>query len=175
MESYLIIEPIVLILWIALVYRSTKRGVLFTAFSLPIAIIPFVVVGEIFNASLGIGGVYYPGSYFWFPGYRFPLALLLMGGVYGWILKRFCEGLSSFGKTKSARGALLVAGYVIGLAFCYPFEILATSVDYWVIRTSAQSEIELLGVLIYYAFVCLPGLLIDRFVGRRFAEARIEA
>ncbi|MCK5808853.1 hypothetical protein KAH37_07720 [bacterium] len=152
MSSYLIIEITIFVVWLAIFLisfiKKDSPSLLALLVPLPIAIVLEVMNEVVFQGE----GTYYPGTLVAFPGFSFPVAIILLSSLFAFFV---CFVLSRFKKSMIVKLLLLA---VLTLLF-FPVEMLFTAVEYWKYNMPPNNIVYLF-MYLYYAVIVWPVCLI---------------
>lgn len=141
---------------------------------------PLVVIMELRNEYLQAGsGVYYPASLLYFPGFRFPLTIMLSSSLYAWILFAVSRKIAvrlvhadSWLRIPAQLGAFLL----LNILYLIP-EWLGVAIGYWQWHQPLPDtpQVWISKYLFYLWFSLPPALVALFFTWRQRIQSRRQA
>jgi len=173
-----LIEIAIIVLWLGLVSASVlrRRGPAWEWLTLVLVAAATGLAGELVNECVfGEFGARWNSALWWFPGYRFPVAILLGAGLYAFALY---AGMGSVARIRAIgrlpgplRALVLACVYLLLSTACWAMEYVFTATGYWTLPLDKAPLCAIVvGAYVYYFLVATPAVLAARIVASRTAS-----
>jgi hypothetical protein len=160
---YIIIEILIFSAWIYLIMFKKEKNhtTVMEKFIILIFAIPATIIMEIINEVIFKNeGAYYPASLFYFPGYKFPTAIILAGGIFSWFIYSLSGKMANrILKTNGIHYNIIhVLCFLLFLSICGLVEMAGITVKYWqYYQQPIMDRYLYLGVYVFYFAFAFPG------------------
>jgi hypothetical protein len=163
------VEVVIYMAWIMVVLSRLRRQSLAAMEELLVIFfaMPLVVIMELKNEYLYVNtGVYYPFSLFYFPGFKFPLAIIFSSSLFAWVLYVLACSLSSrfAPQGTQANGLLQLGFFLILISANIVTEWSGVWLGYWYWHKIPRQTLNLqLAKYIFYFWFTFPPVLAAKF------------
>lgn len=175
-----LVEIAIIALWLGLVTASVlrRRGPAWDQLTLVLVASLTSLAGELVNEVVFAEFGAHWGDVLWvFPGYQFPVAVLLGAGLYAFFLNTGVIAVARLravaGLSTPARAVALVGVYLLLSTACWAMEYTFTAIGYWTLPLDAAPfRAILIGSYVYYFLIATPAVVAARIVARCVAPHR---
>jgi hypothetical protein len=171
--NYVFIDLFYYILWPVVFFTRLRQRTWAATEELLVLLfaVPTAIISEMTNEHLfGATAVYYPHTLLYFPGFKFPVTIILSSSLFPWLLFVAARALANRLATQNRRAALgLQLGFFLVLVstFVLP-EAAGPQLGYWKWRvTPPDTPGVWIAKYIFYLLFMFPPVLVAKFFSWR--------
>ena len=167
--AYVILESIIYVSWAYVFLSRMRREGRAASEELHVLVLalPTTIIMELRAEYLQSGtGTFYPSSLSYFPGFKFPVAIVLAGSLFTWALYTLSRGISTrvAGESGWRFNLTHLVLFLLLLWSSRLVEAMAVSIGYWQWHITPAPRAMWIGGYLYYFRLAVPAALAARFL-----------